>query len=170
MMRIAAVPFVLLAALGLTPAFAQSAEIKALLAEFDQPSGRLIELAGATPAGDFSFRPVDGVRTISEVYMHVAANNFFAARDLGVDRLAGLPDNLEAEVTAKDEVVDVLTRSISAFRSALESADPDATIHLFGKDRSVRSVLLHFIGHNQEHLGQSIAYARTAGVKPPWSR
>jgi hypothetical protein len=32
-----------------------------------------------------------------------------------------------------------------------------------------RDYLLLIVGHAQEHLGQSIAYARSIGVTPPWS-
>jgi uncharacterized damage-inducible protein DinB len=31
-------------------------------------------------------------------------------------------------------------------------------------------VLLQLLAHMNDHMGQSIAYARAAGVVPPWSR
>jgi hypothetical protein len=31
-------------------------------------------------------------------------------------------------------------------------------------------VLLQLVAHMNEHLGQSIAYARMNGIVPPWSR
>ena len=157
-------------ALALLPSFAWADERGDLLDELDVPAGRLVELAEATPANLFSFRPVDRVRTVSEVYMHVATNNFYAARDLGLPLPEDLPSDLELEVTSKTEVLDYLARSFDRFEMAVKQVDPGAEIHLWGKDRSTRSVLLHFIGHAHEHLGQSVAYARAAGVVPPWSR
>jgi hypothetical protein len=35
---------------------------------------------------------------------------------------------------------------------------------------SVRQVWVVTVAHLHEHLGQSIAYARTNGVTPPWSQ
>ena len=40
-------------------------------------SQQLIALAEATPADKFSWRPAPGVRSTSEVYMHIAIANFY---------------------------------------------------------------------------------------------
>ena len=42
------------------------------LPEFTFTSRQLMELAEATPAEKFGWRPGPGVRSISEVYMHLA--------------------------------------------------------------------------------------------------
>ena len=44
------------------------------------------------------------------------------------------------------------------------------TMKVFGQDFTVRSFLLLATTHLHEHLGQMIAYARSNGVVPPWSR
>jgi uncharacterized damage-inducible protein DinB len=41
---------------------------------------------------------------------------------------------------------------------------------LFGKPATYQNVLFFMTSHMHEHLGQSIAYARTNGVVPPWSQ
>lgn len=40
-------------------------------------SQQLIELAEATPADKFAWRPAAGVRSTSQVYMHTAMSNFY---------------------------------------------------------------------------------------------
>jgi uncharacterized damage-inducible protein DinB len=40
---------------------------------------------------------------------------------------------------------------------------------MFGQPASKRRMLILLVTHMHEHLGQSIAYARTNGVVPPWS-
>ena len=46
----------------------------------------------------------------------------------------------------------------------------DRTTQLYGRDVGEWAVLFQLIAHMNEHLGQSIAYARMNGVVPPWSR
>jgi uncharacterized damage-inducible protein DinB len=40
---------------------------------------------------------------------------------------------------------------------------------LFEKDVTVGDVFLRILVHNNEHMGQSVAYARMNGITPPWS-
>jgi hypothetical protein len=51
----------------------------------------------------------------------------------------------------------------------LSAADADKPVKLFGRESSTRNAVLFLLEHLSEHLGQSIAYARTNGVVPPWS-
>ena len=45
-----------------------------------------------------------------------------------------------------------------------------APVKLFGRDMTKQSALMLVLEDQHEHLGQSIAYARTNGVVPPWSK
>jgi uncharacterized damage-inducible protein DinB len=45
----------------------------------------------------------------------------------------------------------------------------DNMTRLYGRDVGEWAVLLQLVTHMNEHLGQSIAYARMNGVTPPWS-
>src|SRR3984957_17243760 len=75
--------------------------------EWGHVSRQLIALAEATPAEKFSWRPAPGVRSVSEVYMHIALANFYLLSVTGPKMPAGMksPD-LEKTVTAKAEVID----------------------------------------------------------------
>jgi len=77
----------------------------------------------------------------------------------------------EKTVTAKDQVVPMLKRAIQHSREAISTAmeTPDKPTKLFGKDSTNAGVALLIITHMHEHLGQSIAYARSVKVTPPWS-
>src|SRR6516164_5154014 len=71
----------LLGALALVsaPVFAQSIPeglFQGYDGEWKHVSKQLIDLAEATPAEKFSWRPAPGVRSTSEVYMHIAIANF----------------------------------------------------------------------------------------------
>jgi hypothetical protein len=45
--------------------------------EWRHVSNQLIALAEATPADKFAWRPAPGVRSTSEVYMHIVMANFY---------------------------------------------------------------------------------------------
>ena len=57
---------------------------------------------------------------------------------------------------------------------ALEAADPEdfdrPVERFFWKPATRRTVYVRLVVHTNEHVGQLIAYARTMGIAPPWSR
>lgn len=125
------------------------------------------------PAESMSWRPGDGVASVAEAYMHIARYNYFYPEvALGVE--AGLDyEQLQGVVTDKHEVVRILSESMQHVRQVAEkmtATDLSEQTHLYGRDVGQWAVLLQLVTHMNEHLGQSIAYARVNGVVPPWSR
>lgn len=144
----------------------------AMLRDFDRAAEKLTALAGAFPADTYDWRPAEGVRSVSETFMHVAQANFYLAASLGAEMPKDLPENLEA-VTDKEKVTAWLETSIKHGRKGLEmagGADMGAEKELFGQTMTVGDAAFILLTHNHEHLGQSIAYARSNGVVPPWSQ
>jgi len=167
------------------PASAEDANpgfIADFVADFERAGGRLVDLAGATPAEKFSWAPTDEVRTISEVYVHVVFTNTFIPMMLGAAPPAGLempegtnPMDLmkewEAQITDKDEVIAKLGESFEYAAKAVPTiTDLETIVEAFGFPGTKRAYLLILLTHAHEHLGQSIAYARSVGVVPPWSQ
>lgn len=141
------------------------------LKQIDDAEKKLIALSEAVPQEKYSWRPAPGVRSISEVFMHVAGSNYFILNQMGVKVPAGLDANPE-KITDKAKVVDSLKRSFEFVRqTALNTSDAnlDKPVNLFGDKATARDVFFLLATHIHEHLGQSIAYARTNGVVPPWS-
>jgi uncharacterized damage-inducible protein DinB len=136
-------------------------------------SQQLIALAEATPADKFAWRPAPGVRSVSEVYMHIALANFGLLSVTGVKPPAEMKSNeLEKSVTAKPEVISWLKRSLEAVKVAhagVKPADLERKVKVAGRDATVDGMYLRIIVHANEHMGQLIAYARMSGVVPPWS-
>ena len=52
----------------------------------------------------------------------------------------------------------------------LSDNDLQTTVKLFGSDWTKQDGVMHILDDQHEHLGQSIAYARSNGVVPPWSK
>jgi uncharacterized damage-inducible protein DinB len=156
---------------------------QSLVGSLDIAGRKMIALAEATPAEQFSWRPVEGVRSISQVYMHVVGNNFQIPAILGADPPDGMdiPERpydrrmqkkgWEEEIRDKPAVIDQLKKSFDYAASAIpEISDLDEIVAPLGFRDSKRNYLLLLVAHAHEHLGQSIAYARGAGVVPPWSQ
>jgi uncharacterized damage-inducible protein DinB len=139
--------------------------------ELTHVTKQLIELTEATPADKFAWRPAPGVRSMSEVYMHIAIANFYLLSATGLKE-PDLPDELEKKVTSKAEVIDWLKRSLAAVKTAraqLKPGDLERKVKIGGKVVPADGVYLRIIIHNNEHMGQLIAYARMNGIVPPWS-
>ena len=136
-------------------------------------SSQLIALAEATPEEKFSWRPAKGVRSTSEVYMHIAVANFYLLSVTGPKMPADWKDGMEKTVTSKAEVIRWLKRSLEAVKTARAALKPDdlqRKVHIADRDATVDGMYLRIIIHDNEHMGQLIAYARMTGVVPPWSK
>jgi uncharacterized damage-inducible protein DinB len=143
------------------------------LPEFQLTSRQLLQLADATPADKFSWRPAAGVRSISEVYMHLGVGNYFLLERAGVKSpvdLTKLPKDPEKSLTTKTEVIQFLRNSLDAVSKGYQSADRQKKVQFFNQDAIADGVFLRILVHNNEHMGQSIAYARMNGIVPPWSQ
>jgi uncharacterized damage-inducible protein DinB len=169
-----------------TPAFAQDAGAPPGPAGFRgdalKGAGRveqqIVSLEQAMPQAKFTWRPAKGVRSVAEVYLHVAGGIYFLTGMLGHAPPADVKALMESkkwesQTTKKDEIKAILTKAFDHYRQAIldtSDADLDKTVNMFGHDLSQRLVLMFVLGHCSEHLGQSIAYARINGVVPPWSK
>ena len=147
---------------------------KGWIPEFDHAATQINALAAATPADKFGWRPAPGIRSVSEVYMHIAVGNYFllgqAGLKLPADVTSKLKPDTEKTVTAKADVIRWLKESQDLVRASYPKFDRQKKVKFFGEDTDVDGVLLRLLVHNHEHMGQSIAYARTIGVVPPWSQ
>ena len=133
---------------------------------------QLIALAEATPEDKFAWRPAPGVRSTSEVYMHIATANFYLLSITGPKIPDDIKEGIETSVTSKTEVIKWLKRSLDAVKEAHLAARPEdmkRKVTVFKRDATVDGMYLRILVHNNEHMGQLIAYARMSGVKPPWS-
>ena len=141
--------------------------------EWKHVSQQLIALAEATPAEKFAWPPAAGVRSTSEVYMHIVMANFYLLSVTGPKMPAGLKEDAGKTVTSEDEVISWLKRSLDAVREAhlaVKPSDLERKVHIADRDATVEGMYLRIIVHANEHMGQLIAYARMTGVVPPWSK
>ena len=143
--------------------------------QFGASAQKLVALAEAMPASKYDWSPGEGVASVARVYMHIARYNYMYLHE-NMGRVSPVhPDEYgrwEDEVSDKDQVVAILQESMQYVRDVVEAGDTDSLDQkttLYGRDVVEWAVLLQLVTHMNEHLGQSIAYARMNEVVPPWS-
>jgi uncharacterized damage-inducible protein DinB len=147
------------------------------LADLDTIHVKVVALAEAIPADKYAWRPAAGVRSVSEVLMHIAGEWYYFTpmsvagtppTDFGTPREA-LP-KLE-KVVGKEQVLAELRKAWAHCAEQVAHAD---AAQLTGRYKpwgmSLPAAAFAMSGDLHEHLGQLIAYARSVGVKPPWSK
>ena len=144
-----------------------------ILAEVLIQEDKFTSLAAAIPADKYAWRPSPDVRSFAEVFLHVSAANYNLYKLVGTHPPTGLDlRDLEKSTTDKTKVMATLKDSFAHAKTAIKAmpdADLDKGLDWFGGKNTQRGILLFIVRHAAEHLGQSIAYARLAGVVPPWS-
>jgi uncharacterized damage-inducible protein DinB len=136
-----------------------------------------VALEQAVPQAKFGWRPAKEVRSVAEVYLHAAGSVYFFMGQLGREEPADVKalnaaKKWETQTTNKDEIKTILTNAFAFLRKAVleaNDADLEKTLQFFGNEFTQRGIYMLTYGHLQEHLGQSIGYARMNGVVPPWS-
>lgn len=147
----------------------------AYLADMEVMRGKYLGLADAFPQDLYTWRPMEGVRSVSEVLMLIASEGYgFAPMALGAPTALSREESQGlAEITDKAAVIDHVTRGFAYARETIEAIDPASLTgsrSLFGRERTSPELMLFVAGDMHEHLGQLIAYARMNRIVPPWSR
>ncbi len=171
-------PLLLFLTLALTAAHAQSSDpLEGLWQGYDGEWGhvsrQLVALAEAIPADKYAWRPGPSVRSTGEVLMHITEANFWLLSETGQKMPADFPADATKIATDKPKVIDWLKRSLEAVRQAHASAtlaDLQRKVTIEHRQATVDGIYLRILIHDNEHMGQLVAYARVNGIVPPWSK
>ena len=156
-----------------------SLEFQNLRRTLEIAHGKFNQLDEAMPEGSYAWQPMDGVRSVGDVYQHIAADNYFVPSLMGMTAPegTGITDDVmtfrafqEIDMT-KTEIVGHVNASFEFMLASMDatSEELDRAVVLGSSDTTVGDVWIRAITHLHEHLGQSIAYARSHEVVPPWS-
>lgn len=135
-------------------------------------ASRVLQLAETMPAETYSWRPEEGVRSVGEVYTHIAQANYMILSTMGISAPEGVNPEAIGSLTNKDQIVQALSESndfVLASVIDLPAEKLSETFELFGRSLNGEGVLVFLLNHMSEHVGQSIAYARMNNVTPPWN-
>ena len=159
---------------------AANAAVIGLVDDLDE---KVTALAGAMDDDQWAWRPMEDVRSTSEVFMHIAASNYLIPSLLGVTPPEDFPVTMGPEgpvgmdayeaISDREEVMTALDGSFDHVRAALAGVSEDRMdeemTFFDGSTITVRRFCTFIATHLHEHLGQLIAYARTNEVVPPWT-
>ena len=147
------------------------------LADLDTLHAKITELAKAIPAEKYDWRPSADVRTVAQVLMHIASEYYYyTPRSIGgrgpADYGVARDKNAALEkVTAKAEVLDHLEKSWAHTKAQFAASDASKLTGSYQPwNMPLDRAAFNMDGDLHEHLGQLIAYARSVGVKPPWTK
>ena len=133
--------------------------------------GNLNQAADELPESLYSYRPTPDVRTMGEMFAHVAGSQkMYCAMALG-DKA---PDEGDVEKTAKTKaaIVAALKESNTYCERAYAQSDDKvkASVDIFGQQRSRYYALIANASHDGEHYGNIVTYMRLNKLVPPSSR
>jgi hypothetical protein len=147
----------------------------AFLADVEAMRVKFVGLAEVFPPDKYTWRPMDGVRSVSEVLMLIASEGYGFAPSAfgGKPAMSREESGALSKITDKAQVIEHLNKGFAYAKQTIEAIDP-ATLAgkrtVFGRERTLPEVVLFVGGDMHEHLGQLIAYARMNRLVPPWSK
>ena len=120
--------------------------------------------------GKYDWRPGQGVRSVADVFnLIINENNMIKGLITG----SGGSRGTVVPITDPEKMQEALRSSYDDLKkalSALSQSDLNASVRLFGSEKTKEGAVMMLMFDQHEHLGQSIAYARTNNVVPPWSK
>ena len=162
--------YVLAAGLMMPLAQAQAAKLQSAFGEDAGTLSKKFTGLAQVMAGKYDWKPGPGVRSVNDVFNLIVQENGLLANALTGKTDSGAKQH---PITDPAKMQDALKASYANLQKAiteLSDSDLQTNVKLFGEDMTKRDAVMLILEDQHEHLGQSIAYARTNGVVPPWSK
>ncbi len=87
---------------------------RTFLGTYGNETDKLISLAEAFSDEGMNWRPAEGIRSVRESILHVAAANYFIGSRLGAEMPSGLnPGEFVSTITSKEDTIKTLKDSIA---------------------------------------------------------
>jgi uncharacterized damage-inducible protein DinB len=134
---------------------------------------QIASLAEAFSEDQYDWRPAEGIRSVREAILHVAGANYYLASKLGFPPPEDVDMMEIGHITGKENVIAALNKSFEFILDKIgqiSSDDFEKEVDLGFAKMNKLSAMLVILDHCGEHKGQLIAYARSNGVVPPWSK
>ena len=167
-----------------TPIFCQE-----YLGQIAFVKGRIIQLAEAFPQEKYTWRPAEGVRSVSEVNRHTARANYMSIQASGFELPAGVDLGTDREAwdkatTDKAEIITTLNNSFGALTDMVKKLSEDdlnKVLQVFGMEMSQRNFMMGNLNINSKRFssvgnispdifGQITRYKIKVSTHIYWSR
>lgn len=134
---------------------------------------QVIQLAEAFSEELYDWRPAEGVNSVGEALLHVASGNYYLASKMGFAPPEDVDMMKLGEIKGKENIIATLKKSNAFVLEKIvlvDNASLNEEVDFGFAKMNKLGGLLAIMEHNGEHKGQLIAYARSNGVVPPWSK
>ena len=160
-----------------TPVFDQTAtpagnpSVASIRVTMDLVKGYLTKAAAQVPEDQYAFKPTPDVRSMGELFAHVADANFGICGAAGGEKppMTGI----EKSKKTKAEITQALTESFAFCEKVFDGitdARANEVVKFFLPGSNTRLGVLSFNGaHAFEHYGNVVTYMRLKGMVPPSS-
>jgi uncharacterized damage-inducible protein DinB len=137
---------------------------------YERTKGILLRSAEKMPEENYSFKPVDSVRSYGQIIGHLADAQYLFCTTVSGEKNPGL--NIEKTKTAKADLIAALKEGFAYCDKVYDSMSDTSALEMvkfFGNDAPKYAVLQINVGHNMEHYGNLVTYMRMKGIVPPTS-
>jgi uncharacterized damage-inducible protein DinB len=148
-----------------------------MVKDWERAKAYTIDYLNTMPAGKYSFKAVDSIRSFAQQMLHLASGNVFLMSNATGDKgLPWLMSNPEGRTSSqqKDSVMYYVTASYDYCMNQVKNLDPakwGENTKLFGRFEQTRFALMNkTFEHQGHHRGQTTIYIRLQGIKPPEER
>lgn len=132
----------------------------------------ILKSADQVPDQLWSFQPTPDVRTMGQLFAHVADGQYEFCGAAMEDKDAG--KNVEKTAKSKAEIVDALKSAFAycdAAYAKLTDSKAAELVPFFGGRKATRVGLMDFnVAHTMEHYGNLVTYMRLKNIVPPSSQ
>ncbi len=124
--------------------------------ELNKAKTYTLEVLEGMPAEDYSFKPVEDVRSFGAQAYHIAYSLEWFNAQLKGEPIAWAPG--DEDRMSKEELVAYTTEQFDAFIEIVHNAEESGRF---------TAGVLGTLRHNSHHRGQMVAYYRSHGMAPP---
>ena len=121
-------------------------------------------------SGKYDWKPAQDVRSVADVFNLIVKENNLLANVLSDTPNTKTPTTPITNPKKMQKTLKTSYVNLQKAITGLSDNDLQTTVKLFGRDWTKQDAVMHILEDQHEHLGQSIAYARSNGVVPPWSK
>jgi uncharacterized damage-inducible protein DinB len=161
----------LVLALGIPQASSAQTVTSSLLGLFEITKDNIMASAQMLDEDMYAFRPTDEVRSMGELFAHVAnAQYSFCSAAAGESSPA--TENFEQTRTTKAGIIEALEMGFGYCEGVFSRMTDEMganTLTFFGGPNTAHGVLAFNSAHNYEHYGNMVTYMRLNGITPPSS-
>ncbi len=137
---------------------------------YERTKGILLRSAEKMPEENYSFKPVDSVRSFGQIIGHLADAQYLFCSTASGGKNPGL--NIEKTKTSKADLIAALKDGFAycdKVYDAMTDAAATQTVSFFGNTVPKFTALNINVSHNMEHYGNLVTYMRIKGIVPPTS-